>query len=343
MSPELSIIIVNMNTRELVCQCLDSIYANPPKCEFEVIVVDNASVDGSCEAIGSRCPAVRIVRNSWNMGFAVANNRALEVARGAHLLLLNSDTIVLPGSLDALVSAMNRDESVGAVGPKLIFPDGSPQMGYGPMPSLFGCFCSFFDLKRWVPRGLLGRLAGPARNGLLGKSAGSYVKWFSGEAPGTAKLQRHLFVFGACMLIRRECFKQVGLFDPGFFMYVEDADYCKRIYDAGWAVQYLAEATVVHIRGGTGGKRYRWTSPAPYFSAFYFMEKHRGRVTARATKVIALASLALRFIVKAVVAPRTARSAWDLLCKVAARPRGSPIANLPTVSRWGQGQRQGAD
>ena len=316
----ISIIIVNTNTRDLVCQCLESVYASPPKCEFEIIVVDNASVDGSCEAIESRYPAVRIIRNSRNMGFSVANNQGFEIARGEHMLLLNSDTIVLPGSLDALLSALDRDKSVGVVAPKLVYPDGSLQMSYGPMPSLFVSFCSFFEVRRWVPRGLLGRLGRSARNTFLGENAGSYVKWFSDEAPRTAKLEKHVLVTGACMLIGGECFKQVGSLDSAFFMYVEDADYCKRVYDAGWAIQYLAEATVVHIKGGTVGGRYRWTSPAAYYSVFHFLEKHRGQGVARTAKGMALASLALRFIAGAFAGRGTARERWKLLKEVAAGP-----------------------
>src|ERR1700674_4069500 len=122
---DLSIIIVNTNTRELVCQCLESVYANAPKCEFEIIVVDNVSTDGSCEAIGSQYPEVRLIRNSKNMGFSVANNQALEVARGEHLLLLNSDTVVLPKSLDDMVRGMRSDGRIGVVSPRLVYGDGS--------------------------------------------------------------------------------------------------------------------------------------------------------------------------------------------------------------------------
>ncbi len=316
----LTIIIVNTNTRELVLQCLGSVYANAPKCEFEIIVVDNASTDGSCEAIESGYPEVRLIRNERNLGFSSANNKAFEIARGKHMLLLNSDTIVLPRSIDLLLSALDKDQSLGVVAPKLVYPDGSLQMSYGPMPSLFVSFCSFFEIKKWVPRSLLGNLGRSASKKFLGRTVGSYVRWFSRQSPDTGKLERHDLVTGACMLIRGECFKQVGPLDPAFFISVDDADYCKRVYDAGWEIQYLAEATVVHIKGGTLGERYRWTSPAAYHSVFYFLRKHRGEGVALAAKVMALTSLALRFIAKALVTPSAARGYWNLMREVAAGP-----------------------
>ena len=119
------------------------------------------------------------------------------------------------------------------------------------------------------------------------------------------------------MLIRGECFKQVGVLDPVLFTH-DDADYCKRVYDAGWEIQYLAEATIVHIKGGTLGERYRWTSPAAYYSLIYLLRKHRGEGVALAAKVMALTSLALRLIAKALVAPGAARDEWNLLRAVAA-------------------------
>jgi len=324
---KLSVIIVNTNTRDLVCQCIDSIYANAPECEFEVIVADNASTDGSCEEIESRYPAVRLIRNSENVGFAVANNRAFEVAHGEHLLLLNSDTIVLRESLDRLLSALHEDDTVGIVAPKLVYPDGSLQMSYGPMPNLFVSCCSFFDVKRWIPRSLVRRIGRSTANRVLGRDLSSYVKWSSGGTPRTTKLDKDILVTGACMLIRGDCFKQVGPLDPAYFMYVDDADYCKRVHDAGWGIQYVAEASIIHIKGGTVGEKYRWTSPAAYYSVFYFLRKHRGRGISQVARAMAVASLALRFLVKVIVAPSKALECWELLRKVAADTEYSGATN----------------
>jgi GT2 family glycosyltransferase len=314
---DISIIIVNTDTCKLVLQCLESVYANAPKRKFEILVVDNASTDGSCEAIKTRYPQVRLIQNSRNVGFSVANNQAFEAAKGKHLMLLNSDTIVLPDSIDQLLSALDRDSRVGVVAPRLVYPDGSLQMSYGAMPGLFVSFCSFFEVRRWIPGRLFKGLGRSATTGMFGNSVQTYMQWISGPWPGTRKLDRRSLVTGACMLIREECFRQVGPLDPVFFIGADDADYCKRVYDAGWEIQYLAESTIVHIKGGTLGVRYRWTSPAAYHSVFYFLRKHRGAVVAQLAKLIALISLGLRLVAKVLLAPSEARVQWRLLVEVA--------------------------
>jgi len=338
-----SIIIVNTNTRELTCQCLSSICANPLSRPFEIIVVDNASTDGSCEAIASRFPDVRLIQNLRNVGFAVANNRALEIARGEHVLLLNNDTIVLPQSLDQLLSALDADEHVGIVAPKLIYPDGSLQMSYGPMPSLFVSFCSFFEVRKWLPQELLSRIGRSESRKFLGKNASSYAEWSSIDAPKTSKLSRHLLATGACLLIRGECFRQVGSLDPEFFMYVDDADYCKRVRDAGWDILYVAEATIVHIKGGTVGNRYRWTSAAAYFSVFHFLEKHHGKTTAWIAKALAVLSLACRSTSKTLLRQPSARGSWRLLWDVGCWKARSSASTSPKASRLREEHEHAAD
>jgi GT2 family glycosyltransferase len=313
----LSIIIVNTNTRELVCQCLESVYASAPNCEFEVIVVDNASSDGSCEAIESRYPGARIIRNSRNMGFSVANNQALEIAKGEHLLLLNSDTIVPPGSLDKLIEAMERDNSLGIVAPKLVYPDGSLQMSYGPVPNLFVAFCTFFDVKRLFPTGFRKKLSGWGLAGMAGKSGGGYLSWFSGKSPETKLIDGDTYVTGACMLIRRECYEQVGGLDPGFFMYVDDADYSLRVHQKGWKILYVAEATIVHIKGGTVGERYRWTCAPAYQSMLYFLKKHRGSWAFYISKMFAVTAVFARWLGSTVKSRDERKRSWALVTELA--------------------------
>jgi GT2 family glycosyltransferase len=314
---KLSVIIVNMNTRQLVCQCLESIRANAPKCEFEIIVVDNASTDGSGEAIEAQFPEVRLIRNPRNVGFAEANNQGSEIARGNYLLLLNSDTIVLPASLDDLVSAMERDESLGVVAPKLIYPNSSVQMSYGPIPNLFVVFCTFFDVKRLVPMPLRSRISRSSVAGIAGTAGSVYLSWFSGGNPQTRLIDPETYVTGACMLIRRKCYEQVGGLDPGFFMYVDDADYSKRVHDAGWKILYSADTTVVHLQGGTAGKRYRWNSARAYQSMLYFMKKHRGSWAFRVAKTFAVVALFGRWSVNLLTGASKREQYWTLLTDVA--------------------------
>ena len=314
---DLSIIVVNTNTRELVCQCLESIYANAPKCGFEIFVVDNASTDGSCEAIESHFPDVELIRSPRNVGFAAANNQALKVARGAHLLLLNSDTIVLPGSLDCMLEAMRADAKLGVVSPRLVYADGSLQLSYGPMPGVFVAFCTFFEIRRLFPRSLLASL-GRLRGGrLLGNAVGTYASWLGNDRLPSREIGPELYVGGACMFIRRACYEQVGGLDPGFFMYVDDADYSKRVHDAGWKIRYLAEATVVHLQGGTAGRRYRWNSAPAYQGMLYFLKKYRGSWAFRVSKMFAVAAVFGRWAGNALIRRSERKQTWALLTELA--------------------------
>lgn len=320
---KISIIIVNTNTRDLVCQCLSSLETNAPRCQFEVIVVDNASTDGSCDAIASRFPFVQIIRNAQNLGFCVANNRGLAVAKGEYVLLLNSDTLVTPGSLDKLCEVADANEHVGIVAPKLVYRDGSLQMSYGPIPTLFGVFCSFFEIKRLVAPRTLRLLSRSHWTAMFGKTVTDYVSWSSGSEPATRILTPNLLATGACLLIRRKCIEQVGVLDPNIFMYCDDADYCQRVHDRGWKILYLAEVTIVHIKGGTVGQRYRWTSARAYESMLYFFRKHRGWAAFQIARGFALFSLLLRGVVDSIRRRENASSNWALFRQVA-RANGLP-------------------
>lgn len=314
---KLSVIIVNYNTRNLVSECIASLQDNPPRCLFEVILVDNASTDGSCEEIESKFPSVRIIRNTHNLGFAAANNQGLALAQGEFLLLLNSDTIVIRGSLDKMTEAADLNPDVGIVAPKLVYPDGSVQMSYGALPNLMMVFCSFFEIKSLIPQSMRQRLGRSRWTKLLGGTITNYVDWFSGGKPTTKILSRDLLATGACLLIRRQCFEEVGFLDPNIFFYCEDADYCERVHEAGWKILYLAEATVVHIKGGTTGERYRWTSPHAYESTLYFLRKHRGWVAFQVARCFALLSLFLRWIVDSITGRENASASWKLFRQVA--------------------------
>jgi len=321
----LSIIIVNANTRELACQCLASIERNSPRRHSEVIVVDNASTDDSCEAIETRFPFVKIVKNTENLGFSAANNRGLAIAKGEYVLLLNSDTIVTPGSLDKMCEVADANNHVGVVAPKLVYLDGSLQMSYGPIPNLFGAFCTFFEIKRFFSPSILRRLGRSRWLPMFGKTVKDYVSWSSGGEPATKILTSNLLATGACLLIRRSCIEQVGVLDPNIFMYCDDADYCQRVHDEGWKILYLAEVTIVHIKGGTAGQRYRWTSARAYESMLYFFRKHRGWVAFQLARTFALLSLLLRGIIDSIRRRENASSSWALF-RAVARANGLPRA-----------------
>jgi len=314
---DLSIIIVNMNTRDLVRDCLGSVYANAPTGTFEIIVVDNASTDGSCEVIESEYPEVRLIRNTRNVGFSVANNQALEIVRGETLLLLNSDTIVPSGSLDQILEAMSKDDRIGVISPRLVFGDGSLQLSYGPMPGPFVAFCTFFEVRRLFPRSMLAALGRSQIGRFFGSTVGTYAGWLGRDRLPSKEIGPNLYVSGACMFIRRACCEQVGRLDPNYFMYVDDADYSKRVHDSGWKILYLAETTVIHLQGGTGGRRYRWTSAPAYQSMLYFQKKHRGTWAFRISKFFAVAAVFGRWMFDVVTGSTEQRSTWHLLTELA--------------------------
>jgi len=235
MTSDISVIIVNFNTGPHLAECLSSLDAGLASCNYEVVVVDNASSDGS-EAVAeerewtsySASPRVRLLRRPTNTGFAAAANLGARTSTADLLLFLNPDSIVVPGFLEALIEDLHADPRRAAVAPCVINEDGSPQGNARADPTMMtGLFGRSTLLSRLFPSARLAR-----RNVLLpeGQAAVS-VDWVS----------------GACMLVRRAAFDQVGGFDERYFLYWEDADLCLRLRRAGWGVRFRPDARVVHV------------------------------------------------------------------------------------------------
>lgn len=232
---DLSIIIATYNGRDLLKRCLESIEANPPTCSFEIIVVDDASSDRTAEMVRERFPRVRLLCNEKNVHYGRSNNRAIDVARGRYIHLLNNDTAILPGALDAMTAFLDEHPEAGAVGSKLLNEDGTIQWSVksfpNPMSALFGA------------RSIVARLF--PGNPLSRKHLLHFDRDMT--APFVAD-----YVSSASIMIPRKVVDRVGYLDERLSYHV-DADYCKRIADAGWLNYYLPSATVVHLnhRGGT--------------------------------------------------------------------------------------------
>lgn len=289
---DLSIIIVNWNTRELLAECLRSIadcelrivdcpiYQSTNLPVTEIFVLDNASADGSAAMVRERFPWVRLIENTENVGFARANNQALRLAAGRYLLLLNSDTEVRPGALQALITALEAHPEAGAAGPRVLNPDGSLQNSYGSLPTvldeLLGPYWADFLTKPW---GWLGRRLSRGR----------------AEADAPRAVDRVSF---ACTLIRRAALDQVGLLDEGFAFYSEDYDWFKRLKDAGWQALYCPQAEIVHHWGASSRQRGEWALRQLYRSKRRYFVKHYGT---RVERVLCL-GLILRFAAKMGVA-----------------------------------------
>lgn len=261
----LSIIIVNWNTRDLLAQCLDSVYGTAHDGELDVIVVDNASTDGSVEMLKHRFPRVRLIVNGENVGFARANNQALDRCRGCYILLLNSDTLVLPGSLDQMTQFMDEHPGAGVVGVRLLNPDGTFQASYTPFPTLGREMLILSGLGRWLVRP-------------------TFPSYGFQTEKGAQKIEGYME--GACLMARREAVDQVGGLDERVFMYAEDVDWCYRFHQAGWGVWYLPQAPIVHYGGRSSAKRRGRMEAELYRSRVYFFHKHYGKAAASRLKTL---------------------------------------------------------
>jgi GT2 family glycosyltransferase len=252
---ELSIIIVNYDTVDYLRQCLESIERFPPGCRYEVLVVDNDSPDGSADLVRERFPEARLLLLRENVGFARANNLALRQARGRHLLLLNSDTQVLEGSLDGLLEAMASNPHVGAVGCKQLDGNQQLQLTWGRFPTF---------LHEIVRKALHWRM----------RIDGSQVREYLDRkynAPSTVD-----WVSGSCLLVRREAMEEAGALDENIFMYFEDIDWCRRIQLHGWGILYEPGVRILHY-GGVSAARHLIDALVAYRrSQFYFCRKYYG-------------------------------------------------------------------
>lgn len=254
---KLSVIIVSWNVREDLIRCLRSIFENSPACEFEVVVVDNASSDGTAECIKRDFTAVAVIANEQNRGFAGANNEGIQKAGGQYIFLLNPDTIVHKGSLDTLIGFMDNNPDAGACGPKLLNTDGTTQASVRRFPTFRGA----------LYRHSVFRLTGIFR--------AQYRKWLMKdfEYDRQADVEQ---LMGSALLIRRSAIEQVGMMDERFFMYYEEVDFCYRLKQRGWRIVFVPEATITHLGGRSAGQVPAARRAMMFASMLAFFRKHRG-------------------------------------------------------------------
>jgi N-acetylglucosaminyl-diphospho-decaprenol L-rhamnosyltransferase len=290
---DLSIIVVNTNEWHVLRPCLESVYRETSGLEFEVIVVDNASTDGSPEHLQRTFPDVRVTRNTRNRGFAASNNAGIRIARGAFVLLLNPDTVVHERAIVRMVDLLSRTPGAGIAGCLLRLRNGSVQQSVRAFPALWEVFAEASFLYLLFPRT---RLFGHYHMTDFDYLDRRQVDWLC----------------GAFLLVRREVIDRVGLLDEQFFMYTEEVDYCLRARHAGFATWFFPDAEVTHLWGGMNAVNKRvvvWTHGS---QMLYFHKHFRGwhGVLIRAIKCWGLAN---RIIVYAAVGAVTARK--SLLAK----------------------------
>ncbi len=245
---KLSIIILNYNTKNLLIQTLKSI---SPKLTHEIIVVDNASTDGSTQAVINQFPDVKLIQSTKNLGFAAGNNLGLKKAKGQYLLLLNSDTQVVGDALEKAVTYLETHPQVGLLTPKLLLPDGAIDLScHRGFPTPINSLLYFSHLASRFPNSRL--LSGYHQT----------YKDFDQTHPIDV-------ISGAAMFIRRQVIDEIGLLDERFFMYAEDIDFCLRAHQAGWQTLYFPEAVIIHHKGASGSKHTDQTLRASTRAHFY--------------------------------------------------------------------------
>lgn len=230
---DLTIVIVTFNVSDVVSRCLESLSAHPPALAHEIVVVDNASTDGTAATIRARWPGVQVISLPENRGFAASNNigiRETAALNSRWIVLLNSDTVVPAGALDRLVSRAEAFDDVGVAGPRLVDAEGRPELSFGPMP---GPLNEARQKRLWTA---YARRAGWAvRRVERLTSTEHFPDWVS----------------GACLLVRRADAVAAGLLDERYFIYLEDADFCAAVRALGRRVLFTPVATVTHLRGRT--------------------------------------------------------------------------------------------
>ncbi|MBU4463327.1 MAG: glycosyltransferase family 2 protein [Proteobacteria bacterium] len=226
---DVSIIIVNWNTKKLLLDCIYSIHETVKNISFEIWLVDNASTDGSVEAVKQNYPDVKIIQNKKNLGFAAANNIALERMRGQYALLLNTDTILTNGAVEDLFDFMEKNSDAGMACGQLLNQDGSKQNSVANFPGLHSLICNESLLQILFPR----KFPGKRRE---------YKKPVEVDS-----------CIGACLMVRKKAMDEVGLLDKRYFFFFEETDWAYRMKQSGWKIYFVPSAKIFHIQGQTVG------------------------------------------------------------------------------------------
>ncbi len=252
-----SIIIVSWRVRDLLDKCLESIVKETKNIGYEVIVVDNASDDGTLEMIKNKYKFVRLIANAGNLGFAKANNQGIDKASGEYLLLLNPDTVIKDSAIEKVASFMSKKPEAGICGCRLIFPDGQHQDSVRRFPSFSSTAMIMLKLH------------------YIFKFAKTVKKYLASDF-NYKKTQMVDQVMGAFFMIRRQVVEQVGKLDEKYFVWFEEVDYCLRAIKNNWQVYYYADAEVVHYQGQSFGQVMKLAKQKNFNkSALLFFKNHK--------------------------------------------------------------------
>lgn len=260
---DLSIVIVSWNTKDLLRECLESIYRYTADITFELFVVDNASSDGSANMVKKLFPQVNLIENKQNYGFSKANNQAIRIAKGRYVALLNPDTLLLEDVFSSVIKYADQHEKIGAIGPKILSRDGRSIQNVcaRKLPNLYFEFCRLSGLSRKYPAT---RIFGGEYMSYWDHNSSRYVEALS----------------GACMVINRRVIDDVGLMDEKQFMYGDEIDWCKRILDAKWKIYYYSRSSIIHYGGESTKQAKLFANIEGEKAKCYYYQKYKGKLYA---------------------------------------------------------------
>ena len=277
-SPKISIVIVNYNVKQLLLQCLRSIYSKANEALFiEIILIDNDSKDSSVEAVLQEFPQVVIIENKFNAGFPAANNQGFAIAKGKYIFMLNPDTEILDNSLAMLFNYMEGHDEISLIAPMLVNPDKSRQLSVWRFPSIWYLFCETHYL-----------------NFLLGKK--NYLdkdlkKPFEAEC-----------FSGAAIFFRKNIFDKIGMLDETMF-WIEDTEFCYRAHRAGLKLLYYPEAIVLHHIGQSAKQNYNVSISNQIFNKIKFFKKHHSTFKWLMVVMLSFYHVILKLIIFSVLSP----------------------------------------
>ncbi|MHC4593976.1 MAG: glycosyltransferase family 2 protein [Planctomycetota bacterium] len=277
---DVSIIIVNWNTRELLQGCLRSIREQTRDINYEIIVVDNASTDGSVEIVKKNFPKVMLVENSSNLGFARASNIGIRSSKGRYICLINSDVIVLDDCIKNLMSFMDEHPGTGMAGPRILNPDRTLQPSCRHFPTIWNNLCQALTLNHLFPRTRF--------------FSGPFMKYWAHD-----EVRKVEVVTGCFWMVRCEAVDEVGSLDKDFFIYGEDIDWCKRFHEAGWDVIFYPKAEAIHVGAASSNN-----APIRFYlemqkADLKYWRKHHGKIGKAGYTAVILLRNALRMIARA--------------------------------------------
>jgi GT2 family glycosyltransferase len=270
---DISFIIVSWNTRDLLVDCLNSIEKHAKGYSFETFVVDNNSSDGSSALVEKLFHnRVNLIRNSENMGFGRANNQAIKYAKGRYVILLNSDTVLNEGTVSGLVSFLDNHGDAAMSGPRMTDENGKPQNSYDNFPALITELLNKSILRKLFPE----KFAGKSLKKKLPFEVDSLI--------------------GACIAIRSEAIKEVGMFDEDYFFFLEETDWCFRMRKAGWKIFHQPEINIIHLQGQSKKIRPVLSWIEYYRSLYKYFKKNRSRASYLCLRIFRFFKLVINLV-----------------------------------------------